>query len=37
MGLADRWADGDVIPVTLIFEKAGEIAPPSPDEMPNTR
>ncbi len=25
MGLSERWAQGDVIPVTLIFEKAGAI------------
>ncbi len=26
MGLAAPWADGDVIPLTLVFEQAGEIA-----------
>ena len=33
MGLTGRWAQGDMIPVTLIFEDAGEIAVDIPVDL----
>lgn len=33
MGLTGPWEDGDVIPLTLVFEKAGEIAVEVPVDM----
>lgn len=36
MGLAGAWNDGDTIPLTLVFEQAGEIALEVPVDLTRT-